>query len=50
MALESAADFSSYIESKSKIRSKKYFTNINVGKEKYTIISEIYDKDSSFIL
>ena len=37
---------SSYIETKSKIRSKKYYTNINVGKEKYTIISEVYDKDT----
>ena len=37
---------SSYIETKSKIRSKKYFTNIKVGKEKYTIISEVYDKDT----
>ena len=37
---------SSYIETKSKIRSKKYYTNINVGKEKYTTISELYDKDT----
>ena len=35
-----------YIQTQSRLRSKKHFTNFKVAKDKYIIESEIYDKDT----
>ena len=35
-----------YIQTQSRLRSKKHFTNFKVAKEKYIIDSELYDKDT----
>ena len=35
-----------YIQTQSRLRSKKHFTNFKVAKDKYVIESELYDKDT----
>ena len=35
-----------YIQTQSRLRSKKHFTNFKVAKDKYIIESELYDKDT----
>ena len=35
-----------YINTQSRFRSKKHFTNIKVGIDEYTLFSELYDKDT----
>ena len=35
-----------YIQTQSRLRSKKHFTNFKVAKDKYIIDSELYDKDT----
>ena len=35
-----------YIYTQSKLRTKKHYINFNVAKEKYEIISELYDNDT----
>jgi len=37
---------SDYINTQSKFRSKKHFTNIKVGIDEYILFSELYDKDT----
>ena len=37
---------SDYINTQSKIRSKKHFTNVKVGIDEYILSSELYDKDT----
>ena len=35
-----------YIHTQSRLRSRKHHTNFNIGKEKYLLLSELYDKDT----
>ena len=35
-----------YVHTRSRLRTRKHYTNFNIGKEKYLILSELYDKDT----